>query len=397
MKNIILFDIPQQHLELLPLAFTRPVADIRVGILTLREKWERLLPGSYSYITPEYMAEKYPAVIAPDNLFIAGHLIPDDTLVAQVDRLQPGEALVDQDTVIAFRGSEADFREGRHTATLACEKEPRCIHHLYDIFLLNGECLEADFKLITRGRTSQPLSPSNRIIGDPCFADGTPKIFIEPGAKAECAIFNVTNGPIYLGADSEVMEGSCIRAPFAACEHVFVNMGTKIYGATTLGPYCKVGGELNNVVMFGFSNKAHDGFLGNAVIGEWCNLGAGAVASNLKNDYSEIKLWNYPTRRFLRTHLQFCGLIMGDHSKAGINTMFNTATVIGVGVNIHGAGFPRNFVASFSEGGTAGFTDVQLPKFYAIAEKMMARRGRSLTEADKTIFEAIYNQAEQLK
>ena len=397
MKNIILFDTPQQHLELLPLAFTRPVADIRVGILTLREKWERLLPGSYSYITPEYMAEKYPAVIAPDNLFIAGHLIPDDTLVAQVDRLNPGEALVDQDTVIAFRGSEADFHEGRHAATLTCEKEPRYIHHLYDIFLLNGECLEADFKLITRGRTSQPLSPSNRVIGDPCFADGTPKIFIEPGAKAECAIFNVTNGPIYLGADSEVMEGSCIRAPFAACEHVFVNMGTKIYGATTLGPYCKVGGELNNVVMFGFSNKAHDGFLGNAVIGEWCNLGAGAVASNLKNDYSEIKLWNYPTRRFLRTHLQFCGLIMGDHSKAGINTMFNTATVIGVGVNIHGAGFPRNFVASFSEGGTAGFTDVQLPKFYAIAEKMMARRGRSLTEADKNIFEAIYNQAEQLK
>lgn len=397
MKNIILFDIDQQHFELLPLAFTRPIADIRIGILTIREKWERLLPGTYSYLTPEYMAAKYPATFAPDNLFIASHLIPDESLVRQIDALQPGEALTDQDTLIAFCGSEADFREGRHTTSLACDQSPRYVHHLYDIFLLNGECLEADFRLITRGRTSQPLSPSNRIIGDPCYPDGTPKIFLEPGAKAECAIFNVTNGPIYLGADSEVMEGSCIRAPFAACEHAYVNMGAKIYGATTLGPYCKVGGELNNVVMFGFSNKAHDGFLGNAVIGEWCNLGAGAVASNLKNDYSEIKLWNYPTRRFLRTHLQFCGLIMGDHSKAGINTMFNTATVIGVGVNIHGAGFPRNFVASFSEGGTAGFTDVQLPKFYAIAEKMMARRGRSLTEADKTIFEAIYNLAEQLK
>ncbi len=397
MKNIILFDIDQQHFELLPLAFTRPIADIRIGILTIREKWERLLPGTYSYLTPEYMAEKYPATFAPDNLFIASHLIPDESLIRQIDALQPGEALTDQDTLIAFRGSEADFREGRHTTSLACDQSPRYVHHLYDIFLLNGECLEADFRLITRGRTSQPLSPSNRVIGNPCYPDGTPKIFLEPGAKAECAIFNVTNGPIYLGADSEVMEGSCIRAPFAACEHAYVNMGAKIYGATTLGPYCKVGGELNNVVMFGFSNKAHDGFLGNAVIGEWCNLGAGAVASNLKNDYSEIKLWNYPTRRFLRTHLQFCGLIMGDHSKAGINTMFNTATVIGVGVNIHGAGFPRNFVASFSEGGTAGFTDVQLPKFYAIAEKMMARRGRSLTEADKTIFEAIYNLAEQLK
>ncbi len=397
MKNIILFDINQQHLELLPLAFTRPIADIRIGILTIREKWERLLPGSYSYLTPEYMAEKYPATITPDNLFIASHLIPDENLATQVDRLNPGEALTDHDTVIAFRGTEADFHEGRHTTSVPVGEEPRYINHLYDIFLLNGECLEADFRLITRGRTGQPLSPSNRVIGDPCFADGTPKIFLEPGAKAECAIFNVTNGPIYLGADSEVMEGSCIRAPFAACEHAYVNMGAKIYGATTLGPYCKVGGELNNVVMFGFSNKAHDGFLGNAIIGEWCNLGAGSVASNLKNDYSEIKLWNYPTRRFLRTNLQFCGLIMGDHSKAGINTMFNTATVVGVGVNIHGAGFPRNFVASFSEGGTAGFTDVQLPKFYAIAEKMMARRGRTLTEADKDIFEAIYNQAEQLK
>ena len=397
MKNIILFDINQQHLELLPLAFTRPIADIRIGILTIREKWERMLSGNYSYLTPDYMAGKYPAHFTDDNLFIAGHLIPDEELARQVNILNPGEALIDQQTVVAFRGSEADFRESRYAHTLESSRKLRYIQHLYDIFLLNGECLEADFKLITRGRTSQPLSPSNRIIGDPCFADGTSKIFVEPGAKAECAIFNVTNGPIYLGADSEVMEGSCIRAPFAACEHAYVNMGTKIYGATTLGPYCKVGGELNNVVMFGFSNKAHDGFLGNAVIGEWCNLGAGAVASNLKNDYSEIKLWNYPTRRFLPTHLQFCGLIMGDHSKAGINTMFNTATVIGVGVNIHGSGFPRNFVASFSEGGTAGFTDVQLPKFYAIAEKMMARRGRLLTEADKTIFEAIYNQAEQLK
>lgn len=397
MKNIILFDINQQHLELLPLAFTRPIADIRIGILTIREKWEHMLSGNYSYLTPDYMAGKYPAHFTDDNLFIAGHLIPDEELARQVNILNPGEALIDQQTVVAFRGSEADFRKSRYAHTLESSRKLRYIQHLYDIFLLNGECLEADFKLITRGRASQPLSPSNRIIGDPCFADGTSKIFVEPGAKAECAIFNVTNGPIYLGADSEVMEGSCIRAPFAACEHAYVNMGTKIYGATTLGPYCKVGGELNNVVMFGFSNKAHDGFLGNAVIGEWCNLGAGAVASNLKNDYSEIKLWNYPTRRFLPTHLQFCGLIMGDHSKAGINTMFNTATVIGVGVNIHGAGFPRNFVASFSEGGTAGFTDVQLPKFYAIAEKMMARRGRLLTEADKTIFEAIYNQAEQLK
>ncbi len=396
-RNIILFDTEQQHLDLLPLAFTRPVADIRVGILTIREKWERRLPGTYSYITPAYMAEKYPIVSTDDNLFIAGHIIPNEDLISQIDQLATGEALTAGEELIAFQGCESDFREKRYAHTTPCTTIPQSIHHPYDIFLLNGECLEADFRLLTAGRTSAPLSESNRIIGEPCFPDGTPKIFLEPGAHVECAILNVTQGPIYLGQDSEVMEGSCIRAPFAACEHAVVNMGSKIYGATTLGPYCKVGGELNNVVMLGYSNKAHDGFLGNAVIGEWCNLGAGATASNLKNDYTEIKLWNYPTRRFLRTRLQFCGLIMGDHSKAGINTMFNTATVVGVGVNIHGTGFPRNFVPSFSEGGAAGFVDVQLPKFYAIAEKMMARRGRTLTDADKNIFEAIYNQAEQLK
>lgn len=207
----------------------------------------------------------------------------------------------------------------------------------------------------------------------------------------------MTQGPIYIGKDTEIMENSSIRAPFAACEHVVVNMGTKIYGATTLGPYCKVGGELNNVIMQAYSNKGHDGFLGNAVIGEWCNLGAGTNASNLKNDYSEIKLWNYPSRRFLRTGLQFCGLIMGDHSKAGINCMFNTATVLGVGVNVHGSGFPRNFVASFSEGGTAGFSDVPLSKFFSIAERMMARRGKVLTEVDRAIFEAIHDETENLK
>ena len=193
------------------------------------------------------------------------------------------------------------------------------------------------------------------------------------------------------------MEGSCLRGPIALCDHSTVNMGTRIYPGTSLGPWCKVGGELNNVVMFGYSNKAHDGFLGNAVIGEWCNLGAGCVASNLKNDYTEIKLWNYPSHRFLRTGLQFCGLIMADHSKAGINTMFNTATVVGVGVNIHGSGFPRNFIASFSEGGPAGFTDLPMEKFFDTAKRMMSRRGRALTDADYRMFHAIREAAENYK
>lgn len=200
-----------------------------------------------------------------------------------------------------------------------------------------------------------------------------------------------------MGPEAEIMEGSCLRGPVALCRHSTVNMGTKIYGSTTIGPFCKVGGELNNVVMQGYSNKAHDGFLGNAVIGEWCNLGAGCVASNLKNDYTPIKLWNYPAHRFLPTGLQFCGLIMGDHSKAGINTMFNTATVVGVGVNIHGSGFPRNFVASFQEGGAAGFSEVSMTKFFAIARRVMARRGRELGEADERMFYAIREAAESYK
>lgn len=397
MKNIILFDTPKEHGNLLPLTFTRPVADIRIGITTIREKWERDLPGNYSYLTEEYLSQKYPAVYSDDNLFVAAHIFPGAALVRQIESLNPGEALFDESGTIAFRGTAEDFEAERFDRRIEAQTPVEGIHMLFDIFMKNETVLLDDFKKLTAGRTSEPIGDSNRIVGDPCFPDGSSKIFIEPGAKIECAVLNVNNGPVYIGRDAEIMEGSCIRAPFAMCEHAVVNMGTKIYGATTLGPYCKVGGELNNVVMFGFSNKAHDGFLGNAVIGEWCNLGAGAVASNLKNDYSEIKLWNYPTRRFQRTGLQFCGLIMGDHSKAGINTMFNTATVIGVGVNIHGAGFPRNFVASFSEGGNAGFTDVVMSKFYTTAEKVMARRHRTLTDADRAILDTIHDQAEQYK
>lgn len=397
MKNIILFDTPKEHGNLLPLTFTRPVADIRIGITTIREKWERDLPGNYSYLTEKYLSQKYPAVYSDDNLFIAAHILPGAALVRQIESLNPGEALFDGSGTIAFRGTAEDFEAERFDRRIEAQTPTEGIHMLFDIFMKNETVLLDDFKKLTAGRTSEPIGDSNRIVGNPCFPDGSSKIFIEPGAKIECAVLNVNNGPVYIGRDAEIMEGSCIRAPFAMCEHAVVNMGTKIYGATTLGPYCKVGGELNNVVMFGFSNKAHDGFLGNAVIGEWCNLGAGAVASNLKNDYSEIKLWNYPTRRFQRTGLQFCGLIMGDHSKAGINTMFNTATVIGVGVNIHGAGFPRNFVASFSEGGNAGFTDVVMSKFYTTAEKVMARRHRTLTDADRAILDTIHDQAEQYK
>ncbi len=398
MKNIIIFDDHDIHMNLLPISYTRPVSQIRIGITTIYEKWQYFIKeANFSSLAESYLMKKFPTTITDDNYFIAGHVYPDTTLTETILNLEKGQALKYGESVIAFHGTMDDFEKRQFASIKALTDEPKQVKWLYDIFMHNDEQLHLDFFRLTAGRKSQTLSPTNRMIGDHEFDDGTSKIFIEEGASIEGAIINVTNGPIYIGKDATIMEGSCIRAPFAACEHSQVNMGTKIYGATTLGPYCKVGGELNNVVMIGYSNKAHDGFLGNAVIGEWCNLGGGTTASNLKNDYTEIKLWNYPAHRFLKTGLQFCGLIMGDHSKAGINCMFNTATVIGVGVNIHGAGFPRNFVASFSEGSTAGFTDVSLPKFFDIAKRVMARRNVELTDIDKEIFLAIYNIAEGYK
>lgn len=399
MKNIILFDDEVVRENMLPLSFTRPLADFRVGISTIREKWQRSLPGVYSFLTVDYLSGKYPAKYSEDddNIFIAGNVCPSRELVDAVKSMERGCAVVSDKGLVAYRGSADDFKARRLTSEVTLAVSPLSVNMLYDIFMCNEQALANDFMEITSGRKSMTLSPTNTVVGEMFYPDGTPKIFIEEGAVVEAAVLNVKNGPIYIGRDAEVMEGSCIRGPFALCEHSVVNMGTRIYGATTLGPYCKVGGELNNVVMIGYSNKAHDGFLGNAVIGEWCNLGGGTVASNLKNDYTEIKLWNYRAHRFLRTGLQFCGLIMGDHSKSGINCMFNTATVIGVGVNIHGAGFPRNFVASFSEGSSSGFTDVSLNKFFDIARRVMARRNVELTEEDISIFESIYAIADNYK
>ena len=396
--NIIFFDNETTRENLLPLSFTRPLAMFRVGITTIFEKWQALLPAGChtSFLTVGYLQCKYQAEVAADNLFIAGHVIPSPTLVDAIMALEPDTWLVSDNGRIAYRGSLDGFQAGSGSETTWVEPV-MAINMLYDIFMENGTVLADDYRRLTAGRTSQPLSDTCTVVGSPVAPDGTPMIFIEEGATVEAAVLNVKHGPIYIGRDAEVMEGSCLRGPIAMLEHSVINMGTKVYGATTIGPWCKVGGELNNVVMIGYSNKAHDGFLGNAVIGEWCNLGAGCVASNLKNDYTEIKLWNYRAHRFLRTGLQFCGLIMGDHSKAGINTMFNTATVLGVGVNIHGSGFPRNFVASFSEGSTAGFADVPMTKFFDIASRVMARRGRELTEADRSIFRSIYEIADTYK
>lgn len=393
MNKIILRDSRETHLNLLPLTYTRPVADLIVGINTIRQKWQMYLPGEYSYDVEEYLREKFPpAEIGTGDLIITSNVVPEEILARTVANLHPGEKLIAKnaagDTVdVALRVGDAPGAQ----VEIAYDSRVDTIDFLYDIFLLNARKIEEDFEFLTRNREGQSIPRSNTVIGDPDL------IYIESGAIVEGVVLNASHGPIYVGRDVEIMEGSCLRGPIALGERSTVNMGSKIYPGTTLGPWCKVGGELNNVVMIGYSNKAHDGFLGNAVIGEWCNLGAGCVSSNLKNDYTEIKLWNYPRHRFLKTGLQFCGLIMGDHSKAGINTMFNTATVVGVGVNVHGSGFPRNFVASFSEGGAAGFTDLPMEKFLDIASRMMARRHRALTDVDVRLFEEIRNQAENYK
>ena len=401
MRKIALFDTESTHADLLPISYTRPVAAFRIGIRTLREQWEAILPGEYFYRPVDFQRDKFGTVPAgeSDIYFVAGNLLPDESMAERIGRLAPGEALVSGGETLAFRGAEEDLDAGNFgTAVEVDTSEARRIRYVFDIFLNNAELICRDYRRMVSGRRSAPLSDSVRVIGEKCDADGNPMIFLEEGASVEGATINVKEGPVYIGRDATVMEDATLRGPIALCRNAQIKMGARIYGGTTFGPYCKIGGEVQNAVIFGYSNKAHDGYLGNAVIGEWCNLGAGVFASNLKNDYTKIRIWNYPQHKFMRTDLQFCGLIMADHSKAGINCMFNTATVVGVGVNLHGSGFPRTFVASFQEGSPAGgMTDVPLEKFYQIAERVMGRRGLTLTDADRRIYERVYEVASRYK
>jgi len=378
--NIILFDGPARS-HLLPFTFTRPVSEIRVGIITIREKWEKRIAGVYSWKTEEYLTKKYAITSGAENLLINAAVCPNEELVAAINKLQLNEKLMAGDIVIAAKTDGTD--ENAALQQISYSGTFNHIDRPWKIFSLNGAELEADFDLITNGRSSQPISDTNTIIGD--------RIFLEKGAKAECAVFNTTNGPIYLGKESEVMEGSVVRGGFALGEHSQLKISAKIYGPTTIGPHSKVGGEVNNSVIFGYSNKGHDGFLGNSVLGEWCNIGADTNNSNLKNNYDEVRLWSYVRGGFERTGLQFCGLMMADHSKCGINTMFNTATVVGVSANIYGGGFPRNFIPSFSWGGAAGMVEYKFEKAMATAARVMERRGIELDDTERSILEHVYN------
>ena len=387
--NYILFDGNVRN-ALLPFTFTRPVADIRVGILTIREKWEKYLGYTTTTITEEYLSEKFPMVELEDNIMINASFLPNSVLAEMVRNLEENQAVFYDDEVIAFyakEGQEVDF-ESFHIFDYTDE----CIRieNTWDIFQKNDAAIREDFELLTQDCFSQPIPKSVNVIAPE-------NVFIEEGAKLEFVTLNASTGPIYIGKNAEIMEGSVIRGPFALCEEAQVKLGTKIYGATTIGPHCRVGGEVNNSVLFAYSNKGHDGFLGNSVLGEWCNIGADSNNSNLKNNYEEVKLWSYETERFEKTGLQFCGLMMGDHSKCGINTMFNTGTVVGVSTNIFGSGFPRNFVPSFSWGGASGFTTYMTNKAFETAKIVMSRRHVAFTEEDAKILEHIFEETKKYR
>ncbi|MGA9325293.1 MAG: GlmU family protein [Salegentibacter sp.] len=385
--NYILFDGSARD-RLLPFTFTRPVADIRVGILTIREKWERILDSTTSTVTEDYLAEKYPMVELEENIMINASFLPTAELVEQVQNLQPNQAVFFEEEVVAFHVYEEQEPDFDQYEQLELQGQPVQISHTWEIFSKNGEAIEADFDLLTEGETSQPIPESNHAVN-------TDRIFIEEGAEVEFCSLNASTGPIYIGKNAKILEGSLIRGPFAACEGALVKMGAKIYGPTTLGPNCRGGGEINNSVLFANSNKGHDGYLGNSVLGEWCNLGADTNNSNLKNNYAEVRLWDYGSEKFAPTGLQFCGLMMGDHSKCGINTMFNTGTVVGVSANIFGAGFPRNFIPSFSWGGSGGMTTYKTSKAFEVAEIVMKRRGEELNEQEKAILEHVFEETKK--
>ncbi len=381
--NVILFDDPAVRLNLLPFTYTRPAGALRVGILTIAEKWQYHLGSSVSWLTEGYLQDKFPCNRTHDNLFIDGSVCPDEELVSSVGNLKLGEGLTCQGRVLAFRAaSEKDssisYRDYPHAVTV--------IDQPWKIFQHNGAEIRKDFNRLTANRTSAPVTdPHTRVYG-------ANQIFLEEGVQLRAAVLNAEEGPVYLGKNTVVQEGALIKGPFALCEGSHVNMGAKMRGDVAIGPYCKVGGEVSTSVIFGFSNKAHDGFLGHSVIGEWCNLGADTNTSNLKNNYEPVKLWNYAKGGFVSTGLQFCGLMMGDHSKCGINTMFNTGTVAGVSANIFGDGFPRNFIPSFSWGGAGGFTTYQLNKALETMARVMERRNRKPDDNDIRIMAHIFNE-----
>ncbi len=386
--TLIFFDDNARE-TLLPLTFTRPVADLRIGILKISEKWQKYLKiENFGFKTEEYLQEKFPFKASEKYLFINGSVCPGAELLEAIDKLRVGEVLVQDSTVIAYKAGDAEIQID-NLQKVAFTHDILKVEFPEHIFQYSDVEIRKDFKLITHGRTSNSLSSTNRVLGE--------NIFVEDGAEAECSVFNTLKGPIYLGNNSQVWENSAIRGSFALCDDALVKMGAKIYGATTIGPGCKVGGEIGNSVLQANSSKGHEGFLGNSVLGEWCNIGADSNNSNLKNNYAEVKLWDYTKQHFRKTGLQFCGLIMADHAKCGINTMFNTGTVVGVGANVFGSGYPRNYIPDFAWGGAHGFEVYALNKMFETSERVFERRNQMLNETEKNILHKVFELTEQYR
>lgn len=389
--SYILFDTDIRY-QLLPFTHTRPIADIRCGILTLRERWEKLLASSTSTLTEDYLQKVFPVHSTGEDTYINGSIVATEELATAIKKLNKGEQLVQEDKVLAYKPNSATPTFGSisteqvDVTNISFEGELLSLNRIWDIFSLNGAIIKHDFDLLTGGKTSQPIPEG-------ITATGKENIFIEEGAvvNAGC-ILNGNSGPIYIGKNAELLEGVMMRGPVAICDNAVVKMGAKIYGDTTIGTGCKVGGENSNVVYFANSNKGHDGYLGNAVIGEWCNLGADTNCSNLKNNYDSIKIWDEHNNKSIQTGLTFCGLLMADHSKCGINTMFNTGTVVGVSANIYGGGFPEKFIPSFAWGGSDGMTTYKLERALDTANRMMGRRHQQLSEDEIKMYQHIFEQ-----
>lgn len=403
--NYILFDDNSRN-DLLPLTFTKPVCELRIGILTIREKWEKYLGVKVSYLTEDYLVEKYPLVSETDNILINGSIIPTQEVVNQIVNIKEKEAVVTDDYIVAMRLDEEDLNEvydagGDKTNTKEsidnseltfrqCDYIHTKINKTWHLFKYNHQEIVNDFELVTKGRKSQAISSTNTVFN-------AENIFIEKGARVECAILNAESGPIYIGENAEVMEGAVIRGSMALCNNATIKMSAKIYGATTFGPFVKAGGEVSNSVFLGYCSKAHDGFVGNSVIGEWCNLGADTNTSNLKNTYDHVRLWSYTEESFVNTGEQFVGLIMGDHSKCGINTMFNTGTVVGVFCNIYGEGFQRNYIPSFSWGSKAGMALYNFRKAMKVAKVVYGRRHLDFDEKEERILKEVFDNRQSAK
>jgi UDP-N-acetylglucosamine diphosphorylase/glucosamine-1-phosphate N-acetyltransferase len=389
--NIILFD-GIYHKNLLPLTYTRPVCELRIGILTIKEKWERYIENPIQIKTQDYLSKKFGLPTDPNSIGINGSILPSDDLMSSLLELKNKQILTSKGKLIAINplplssaNLDEELAEYKVVETKANFLQ---IENVWDLFKLNDLAIREDIELIKSEKDFVTPSLTNQILGE--------DIYIEKGAKVECAILNTTSGPIYIAKGAEVMEGSILRGPIAVCEYGVVKMGAKIYGATTIGPYSKVGGEVNNCMIQGYSNKGHDGFLGNAVLGEWCNLGADTNNSNLKNNYQSVEIYNYAEEKYVDTELQFCGLIMGDHSKSAINTMFNTGTVVGVSANIYGADFPSKFIPSYSWGGRKPL-EYKYDKAMETAKRVMDRRSIALTEIDLEILKTVYDMSQKFR